>query len=82
MARDRWFALDVEDTVGSEERDELVEAPGVGVMRVRGDNLADGLPRDQFVELHSHNVAARSASAMPQRRMCCIERALVVLARG
>src|SRR3954465_3722510 len=63
VSGDNRFALDLEHAVDGEERDELVETTGIGVVRVGRDDLADRLTRDQFRELHSRNVAARSASA-------------------
>src|SRR5215217_7505179 len=60
-----WLALDLDDAVGGEQRDEVVDAAAVDAVRVAGDRVPDLLAR---LELHQLSPLSPSqAPALPGR---------------
>jgi hypothetical protein len=51
------LALDLEDAVGTEQRDEIVEAAAVDAVRGAGDRVADLLARLELPALHRISLA-------------------------
>jgi alkanesulfonate monooxygenase SsuD/methylene tetrahydromethanopterin reductase-like flavin-dependent oxidoreductase (luciferase family) len=82
----RWFALHLQDAVGHEQLDELVEAATVDAMGVAGDRVPDLLACHELPELHGLSPLSPSQVRALQRRMAkpptLQPRALASVTRG